>query len=96
MCLGVPGKVVSTETNALGVLMGKVSFGGTLKEVCLSFVPEVVPGQYVIVHAGFAISLLDEAEARETLDLLQEVALAEPTPELGEPPLEGEGKGAVR
>jgi len=89
MCLGVPGKVVSTETNALGVLMGKVSFGGVLREVCLSFVPEVVPGQYVIVHAGFAISQLDEAEAQETLAILRELALAEPPPE-------GDGGDALR
>ena len=55
MCLGVPGKVVSKEPNALGMMMGVVSFGGVKKEVCLAYVPEVEVGDYVIVHAGFAI-----------------------------------------
>lgn len=73
MCLGVPGKVVATETNDLGMLMGSVSFGGITKEVCLAFVPEVKPGDYVIVHAGFAISQLDEEGAQETLDILRQL-----------------------
>jgi hydrogenase expression/formation protein HypC len=63
MCLGVPGKVINIEDNPLGVRMGKVSFGGIVKEVCLAYTPEAQIEDYVIVHAGFAISRLDEKEA---------------------------------
>jgi hydrogenase expression/formation protein HypC len=80
MCLGVPGKVLEIEPNALGMTMGKVSFGGIAKEVCLAYVPEAQIGDYVIVHAGFAISRLDEAEAMEVFELLnqmEELAVAE-------------------
>ena len=70
MCLGIPGKVV--EINDDGPLrMGKIDFGGVRKEACLAYVPEVVIGEYVIVHVGFAISKLDEDEALKTLDLLR-------------------------
>lgn len=69
MCLGVPGEVV--EIGAEG--MGRVRFGGIVKDVCLSFVPEARVGDYVIVHVGFALARLDEAEARKTLDLLREM-----------------------
>lgn len=75
MCLAVPGKVL--EVNGEGGLMqtGRVSFGGTVREVNLAYVPQVKPGDYVVVHVGFAISILDEAEARrvfEYLDTLEE------------------------
>ena len=73
MCLGVPGKVVQIETNPFGMTMGKVSFGGIVKEVCLAYVPEVQIGDYVIVHAGFAINKLDEREAAEVFELLREM-----------------------
>lgn len=73
MCLGVPGKVLSVETNPLGIMMGKVSFGGVAKEVCLAYVPDVQVGNYVIVHAGFALNKLNEAEAMEVFALLQEM-----------------------
>jgi hydrogenase expression/formation protein HypC len=73
MCLGVPGKVLEIEPNSLGMTMGKVSFGGIAKEVCLAYVPEAQVGDYVIVHAGFAISRLDEAEAMEVFDLLSQM-----------------------
>ncbi len=79
MCLGVPGKVVSIEQNAAGINMGKVSFGGVAREVCLAYLPDVRVGDYVIVHAGFALSQLDEAEAMEVFDLLRQMSeLAEP------------------
>ena len=70
MCLGIPGKIISLEDNLLGVSMGKVSFGGIVKEVCLAFIPEAKLGDYVIVHVGFAISRLDEDEAQETFEAL--------------------------
>jgi hydrogenase expression/formation protein HypC len=58
--------------------MGKVSFGGVAKEVCMAYVPEVQPGEYVVVHAGFALNVLDEEEATEVFNMLQEMeALAD-------------------
>ena len=73
MCLGIPGKIVEiTEVNTLR--MGRVDYGGIIKEVCLTYTPEAQVNDYVIVHVGFAISVLDEEEALATLDLLQEVA----------------------
>lgn len=71
MCLGVPGKIISVEPNPLGMTMGKVSFGGVTKEVCLAYVPDAREGDYVIVHAGFALNRIDEAEAQEVFAFLQ-------------------------
>jgi hydrogenase expression/formation protein HypC len=73
MCLAVPGEVVAISGDDL-LRIGKVSFGGILKEVSLAYVPEVAIGDYVIVHVGFAISKLDLAAAQETLADLQEIA----------------------
>ena len=73
MCLGVPGKVVRKEENDLGMMMGVVSFGGVRKEVCLAYCPEVEIGDYVIVHVGFAISRIDEEEARQVFEYLREI-----------------------
>ncbi len=72
MCLAIPGKVLDIDRTAIPV-MGKVSFGGIQKEVCLEWLPEVQPGDYVIVHVGFAISRMDEQEALETLKLFREI-----------------------
>lgn len=69
MCLGIPGKVTEIEKN-----MAKVEVGGLLREVALDLCPEVSIGDYVLIHAGFAIQRLDEEEARETLDLLKQIA----------------------
>ncbi len=80
MCLGVPGKVVSITRHEVGMQMGRVQFGGIQKEVCLSFVPEIQVGHYVIVHAGFAISQVDEEEAALTFEILRQMGdLAELT-----------------
>ena len=73
MCLGIPGQIISIEENELDIPMGKVSFGGIVKEVCLAYTPEAQVGDYVIVHVGFALSRLDEEEARQTLELLAEL-----------------------
>ncbi len=74
MCLGIPGKIVSIgEANPLGMTMGKVSFSGITKEVCLAYVPEAQVGEYVIVHAGFALNTLDEQEAGEVFELLRQM-----------------------
>jgi hydrogenase expression/formation protein HypC len=72
MCLGVPGKIVELyERN--GLKMGKIDFGGVLREACLAYVPEAQVGQYAVIHVGFALNLLDEQEAQETLALLKEI-----------------------
>lgn len=73
MCLGVPGKVIAIEPNALGMTMGKVSFAGVVKSVCLAYVPEVAIGDYVVVHVGFAISKVDEQEAAQVFAYLREM-----------------------
>ena len=73
MCLGVPGKVISIQPDPVGMTMGKVSFGGITKEVCLAYTPEAEVGDYVVVHVGFAISRIDEAEAQEGFRYLQEM-----------------------
>jgi hydrogenase expression/formation protein HypC len=77
MCLGIPGRIVEiTATDAEALMrMGKVDFGGVAREVCLAYVPEADVGDYVIVHAGFAISQLEEAEARETIELMVEAGI---------------------
>jgi hydrogenase expression/formation protein HypC len=72
MCLGIPGKVVSTYREH-DVLMGKVDFGGVIKQVCLAHVPDVKPGQFVIVHVGFALNTIDEAEAKIVFDFLEQM-----------------------
>lgn len=73
MCLGIPGQVVETPAEVNGLLYGKVEFNGVRRPVCLACVPEVVPGDYVIVHAGIAISRLDTAEAERLLQHLREL-----------------------
>ena len=73
MCLSIPSKVEEIYKDG-SLSMGKVDFGGVLKEVCLDYVPEVKAGQYVLIHVGFAISVLDEEEAQETLGILREMA----------------------
>ncbi len=72
MCLAVPGKLLSI-TGEGETRMGQVSFGGVGKEACLAFVPEAKVGDYVLVHAGFAISVLDEAEAAQTLEYFRQM-----------------------
>jgi hydrogenase expression/formation protein HypC len=73
MCLGIPGKVIAIEHDPLGIHMGKVSFGGIVKDICLAYVPEVQVGDYVVVHVGFAISTIDEQEAMEVFTMLKEM-----------------------
>jgi hydrogenase expression/formation protein HypC len=89
MCLGVPGQILSIAEQADGIRMGRVSFAGIVKEVCLAYLPEATVGEYVIVHVGFAISRVDEAEAKEVfayLDRMGELAeLSLPQPALADP-----------
>jgi hydrogenase expression/formation protein HypC len=72
MCLGIPGKVIETY-HEHGVLMGKVDFNGVCKRVCLEHVPQVRLGDYVLVHVGFALNTIDEAEARRVFEFLEEM-----------------------
>ncbi|MEU9239604.1 HypC/HybG/HupF family hydrogenase formation chaperone [Streptomyces shenzhenensis] len=83
MCLGIPGRVLEIHDDA-GLRMATVDFGGVRREVCLSCTPDADVGSYVIVHVGFAITRVDEAEARRTLDVLRAMAGAVEG-ELGEP-----------
>ncbi|HXF05962.1 MAG TPA: HypC/HybG/HupF family hydrogenase formation chaperone [Blastocatellia bacterium] len=73
MCLGVPGKIISISGDDPLTRMGKVSFGGIIKDVCLAYVPEAQVGDYVIVHVGFAISRLDEQEAQQVFEYLRQM-----------------------
>ena len=73
MCLGIPGKIIEVnDQNSLR--MGKVDFGGVVREACLEAIPDAKVGDYAIVHAGFALNILSEEEAQETLDLLREIS----------------------
>lgn len=72
MCLAIPGKVLDIDRTG-SLMMGTVSFAGVEKKICLEWVENVQPGEYVIVHVGFAISKMDEKEALETLKLLEEM-----------------------
>ena len=72
MCLGVPGKIVETYEKG-GLKMAKVDFGGIFREACLDYVEEAKVGDYCVIHVGFAISILSESEAMETLELLKQI-----------------------
>jgi len=73
MCLGVPGKITEIYEKD-GLRMGRVDFGGAVREACLAYVPEAAVGDYTIIHVGFALSLLSEAEAEASLAVLREIA----------------------
>jgi hydrogenase expression/formation protein HypC len=72
MCLAIPGRVVDTFDQR-GLRMAKVQFGGIVREACLEYVPETQVGEYVLVHVGFAISRVDEAEAERTYQALKDL-----------------------
>jgi len=76
MCLAIPGKIVEKQERD-GALLGRVDFGGVLREVRLDFVPEAEVGEYVVVHVGFALSRLNAEEAQRTFELLQEMGALE-------------------
>ena len=73
MCLAIPGKITSVSGDDPLWRTGRVDFGGITKEVSLAYVPEAKIGEYVIVHVGFALSRLDETEARKVFDYLAEM-----------------------
>jgi len=72
MCLSIPGKITEISQDG-SLIMGMVDFGGITREVCLDYVPEAQVGQYVLIHVGFAISVLDEKEAMERLNTIREI-----------------------
>jgi hydrogenase expression/formation protein HypC len=92
MCLAIPGRVVEVAAED-GVLMGKVEFGGIKKRVCLDHVEDVRPGDYVVVHVGFALSKVDEEEARRVFDFLAGMKQLEELapPDASRPPAAPEG-----
>lgn len=73
MCLGIPGKILSIYKEH-GTKMAKIDFGGVSREVCIEVIPEAKPDDWTIVHAGFALNILSEDEAQETLEILQQMA----------------------
>ncbi len=79
MCLAVPGRIEKIFQKD-GLKMARVDFGGVIREVCLDYVPEAKVGDYCIIHVGFAISLLSEQEAKETLSMLKDISNLEEEP----------------
>ena len=73
MCLGVPGELIEITQNEGLIKTGKVNFGGIIKDVNLSYTPEAEVGNYLIIHVGFAISIIDESEAKKVFEYLQEI-----------------------
>ena len=71
MCLAIPGKIESIRGDDPLTRMGKINFGGVVKEACLAYVPEATVGDYVIVHVGFALSKVDEEEAQKVFEYLR-------------------------
>lgn len=72
MCLGIPAKVIELyESN--GMKMAKVDFGGVVKEACMEYLPEIKLGDYTIIHVGFGLSILNEQEAFETMEMLRQI-----------------------
>jgi hydrogenase expression/formation protein HypC len=87
MCLAIPGLLMEITESPEGVRMGRANFGGIVKQVCLEYTPEVVVGDYVLVHVGFALSKVDEDVAARTCQLLAEMKQLD---ELNEPESEAE------
>ncbi|MBI2331775.1 MAG: HypC/HybG/HupF family hydrogenase formation chaperone [Chloroflexi bacterium] len=73
MCLAIPGKITSIYTKD-SLHMAKIDFGGIVKEICLEYTPAAKIGDYALIHVGFAISLMDEEEAQETLKLIKDIS----------------------
>jgi hydrogenase expression/formation protein HypC len=76
MCLGIPGKIVEIY-QVDGLRMGKIDFGGVLREACLEYTPDAEIGAYTLIHVGFAISVLSEEEAQESLRLIRDIVKLE-------------------
>jgi len=76
MCLAIPGEILEITGDDPLTRMARVSFGGVVKEASLAYVPDAKPGDYVLVHAGFALHTIDEEEARRTLELFEQLGAA--------------------
>jgi hydrogenase expression/formation protein HypC len=76
MCLGIPGKIIEIYQSN-GLKMGKLDFGGVIREACLEYVSEAKIGDYALIHVGFALNLISEEEAQETLELLRQISSIE-------------------
>lgn len=85
MCLAVPGRVLDVSGDVWTERVGRVSFGGVVKEISLAYVPDVEPGQYVLVHVGFAISTIDDKEADRIFAVLEEMGALEELEDCAEP-----------
>jgi hydrogenase expression/formation protein HypC len=90
MCLAIPGRIVSTAGDDPWTRTAKVSFGGVVKEVNMAYLPDAKVDDYVIVHAGFALSQIDEAEAVRTFDELRKLAET-----MGEEDMPGDPPGGI-
>jgi hydrogenase expression/formation protein HypC len=73
MCLGIPGKVIELY-KINGMSMAKIDFSGVIKEACMEYLPEIKIGDYTLIHVGFGLSIIDETEALETMQLLNQIA----------------------
>jgi hydrogenase expression/formation protein HypC len=73
MCLGIPGKITEIYETS-GLKMGKIDFGGVTREACLEYIPDAKIGDYTIIHVGFALNIISEEEAQETLKLISDIA----------------------
>ena len=73
MCLGIPGKIITIFEDH-GTKMAKIDFGGVRREACIEVIPDAKPGDWTIIHAGFALNVLSEMEALETLEILKEIS----------------------
>lgn len=83
MCLAVPGKIVTIVVEEfLGLRRGKVDFGGIRKEICLDYTPDAKVGDYVLVHVGFALSIIDEDEAARVFEALESLGQLEELKEI--------------
>jgi len=87
MCLGIPGRIAEVWTEESGAKMARVEFPGETKRVCLAYLPDLQVGDYTIIHAGFALTRVDEETARSTLELMVEYDVVgyEPTEPAGGP-----------
>lgn len=93
MCLAIPGKLVEIIADPSGIKMGKANFGGIVKKICLEYTPEAKVDDYVLVHVGFALSIVDEEEAKRSYDLLKEMSQLD---ELDVPEFETEDVAVVK
>ena len=73
MCLGIPGKIIEKYQSG-GLVIGKIDFGGVTREVCLAYIPEAQIGDYALVHVGFALNLVSEEEAIETIAMIKQLS----------------------